>query len=479
MEHRRKHGRGDDGSEDHPTYSRLFIVCEKRLSEDDFRQSFSKFGTIEDIRMPRDHNTGDPKGIVYIKFNKTSEAARALEEMNFKVLPNASRPLKVMVAANRSEIESDDQDHEKYKRLFLNIPKTSNEDVLQEDFGQYGEIESINIQRDRSSGDSKGFAYVKFRKFSEAATAFEKCDKKYRAIFAMPKGYHRRQETAFESNISSLARSSSNMRNSLVSMMNVRPDGYTSISFMCCPYLTQLHVERFFDIVPGMVKCQYFVDLVRNFGKGTVQYSNPVSAAYAVDKLNKFEYPPGLKIFVKPDNSKFEPHEQKFNNIPDAVTNLKNVMATTAKSTSPDLAQLAEAISEASKLIKMATAGMSNQTIPDSTDLNYCSVKLPSIKDLADIDSKVAKRCFLICKPQPPPLTVLRDIFCRFGDLINVYTLPNKTVGYARYASVEAANEAIKTLHGAEVCGVRMKVLPAEEKPDDDESSTKRTRYDY
>lgn len=57
----------------------------------------------------------------------------------------------------------------------------------------------------------------------------------------------------------------------------------------------------------------------------------------------------------------------------------------------------------------------------------------------------------------------MRDIFCRFGNLISVYTLPNKTVGYARYSTVESADEALNTLHGAEVCGVRMKVVEADE----------------
>lgn len=42
-----------------------------------------------------------PSGVVYIKFSKTSEAAKALEEMNGKVLGNTSgnRPLKVLVAS--------------------------------------------------------------------------------------------------------------------------------------------------------------------------------------------------------------------------------------------------------------------------------------------------------------------------------------------------------------------------------------------
>lgn len=39
---------------------------------------------------------------------------------------------------------------------------------------------------------------------------------------------------------------------------------------------------------------------------------------------------------------------------------------------------------------------------------------------------------------------VMRDVFCRFGNLIDVYVLQRKNVGYAKYASVESANEAIK-----------------------------------
>lgn len=471
MEYRRK--RNEDKPDDWPTYSRLFIVCEKKVTEGQLEDAFSKFGKIEDVRMPRDHNSGEPKGIAFMKFSKTSEAAEALEEMNMKVISGTNRPLKVMVAANRSDIQNDEYDDDvRYKRLFINVAKSANENEIKEHFDQFGAVENVLVQRDRNSGEPKGFAYVKYRKFSDAARAFEDCDKKYRAIFALPKGHNKRSETSFESNINNLAATSANMRSSIFSMMNTSPQGYTRINFMCSPYLNQHQVQRFFDIVPGMVNCRYFVDLVRNFGKGTVSYSNPVSAAYAVDKLNKFEYPPGLKIFVKPDNSNFDAHEQNFSSLPNVVNNLKNAIASTNNSSSPDLAQLAEAIAEASKMIKMATGGVSDDTIPDSTDLNYCSVKLPPTQPLADMDSAVAKRCFLVCKPQPPPLTVLRDIFCRFGDLINVYTLPNKTVGYARYATTQAADAAISTLHGAEICGVRIKVLEAE-----DEAPAKRSKY--
>ncbi|XP_023948704.2 RNA-binding protein 45-like [Bicyclus anynana] len=473
MDQRRKIARSDD-REDVPIYSRLFIVCDRNLTEEHFRDEFSVFGSIEDIRIPSDHNTGKPRGVVFIKFSKTSEAARALEAMGSKVMKNSSRPLKVLVAANRSDIQSDnDYNNDKYRRLFLHVPKVMDEDELADIFKKYGHIEDVLIQRDRNTNESKGFAYIKYRKFSEAAFAYEECERKFRAIFAQPKGANRRPETTFETNINSLASSSTNHNASLISMMNVCPRGYTKVNFMCSPYLTQMHIETLFNIVPGLVDCHYFVDLIKNFGKGSAQYSNPMSAAYAVDRLHEFEYPPGQRIFVKPANTQFNAHEKNFTDIPNAVSNLKNAIQSSNKGSSPDLAQLASAIAEASKLIKMATTGVSSDNIPDSNDLNYCSVKLPPPQPLADIDSPVAKRCFLVCKPQPPPLTVLRDIFCRFGNLINVYTLPNKIVGYARYATEASADEAIRVLHGAEICGVRMKVLEAEA-----EAPSKRMRYE-
>lgn len=472
MDERRKFPRNDREREDVPVYSRLFIVCDRDIREEQLREAFAQFGTIEDIRIPNDHNTGKPKGVVFLKFSKTSEAARALEAMNCKVLKNSSRPLKVMVAANRSDIQSDDYSSDKYRRLFLHVPRDMDEDMIEQHFKNYGYIEDVLIQRDRNTRESKGFAYITFRKFSEAALAYEECERKYRAIFAQPKGSNRRPETTFESRINNLASTTANPHTSLISMMNVNPRGFTRVNFMCSPYLTQMHVETLFDIIPGLTDCRYFVDLIKNFGKGSAQYSNPVSAAYAIEKLNEFEYPPGQKIFVKPAHKQFDSHEN-FTDIPNAVNNLRNAIESSSKSSSPDLAQLAAAIAEASKLIKMATTGVSDDNVPGSSDLNYCSVPLPPTQPLADIDSPVAKRCFLICKPQPPPLTVLRDIFCRFGNLINVYTLPNKTVGYARYAVAESADEAMRVLHGAEICGVRIKVIEAEA-----EAPAKKMRYD-
>ena len=53
----------DSGKYDDPPHSRLFIVCGRSLTEEDFRVNFGKFGTIEDFWMVKDRATDEPKGM--------------------------------------------------------------------------------------------------------------------------------------------------------------------------------------------------------------------------------------------------------------------------------------------------------------------------------------------------------------------------------------------------------------------------------
>jgi RNA recognition motif-containing protein len=90
------------------------------------------------------------------------------------------------------------------------------------------------------------------------------------------------------------------------------------------------------------------------------------------------------------------------------------------------------------------------------------------------MDSPVAERLFIVCTPSPPPLYALKDVFGRFGGLIDIYLLNGKTCGYAKYAGKENAEKAVAALHGQEVCGARLKVMPAD--PQDKANDTTRKR---
>jgi RNA recognition motif-containing protein len=64
-----------DSKQDEPPNSRLFIVCGKSVTEDDFREAFSKFGTIDEIWMVKDRSSGEPKGELFAYFD-TSHCGR-------------------------------------------------------------------------------------------------------------------------------------------------------------------------------------------------------------------------------------------------------------------------------------------------------------------------------------------------------------------------------------------------------------------
>lgn len=106
-----------DDDVDDPPLSRLFIVCSKSNTQEDFKKGFEKFGIIEgkcqmiksiliiwkklivvDIRILKDRE-GESKGVAYIKFEKTSQAALACETMNGQQIGDSQRPVKVIVAA--------------------------------------------------------------------------------------------------------------------------------------------------------------------------------------------------------------------------------------------------------------------------------------------------------------------------------------------------------------------------------------------
>ncbi|XP_014235265.1 RNA-binding protein 45 isoform X1 [Trichogramma pretiosum] len=459
---------------DDPPNSRLFVICHKSLEEDELRRAFEKFGKIEDIWVVKDRNTGENKGVTYIKFSKTSEAAIALEEMNGKMLGNVGRPIKVMIASNRDQGSvRETNEEERWVRLFCVLPKSMTENELQQEFQKFGAIEYVTVVKDRATNESKGFGYVKFKKVSSAAKAFEECDKKYKAVFAEPKRPKNESEPKYTNgNSMNYDNSNSNYGNNYnkhsigmeIGANHPNPEGYTKLQVIVHPAVNQDQLWRLFDIAPGLDYCHYKTENRYRVARGqaTVVYSNPAAAAYAREKLHGLEYPLGHRLIVKPDLSggvKLK-HALPNNNIPSQ-----------GGVTAPDLARIAETIAQATSLIQ--AAGFTAPT------LDHTICKLPQPQPMANIDAEVAKRCFIVCGPPVPPIYAMKDAFCRFGNLIDVYMLPGKNCGYAKYASVDSANKAIETLHGQEICGSRLKVLEAEERNvNDDRRKRLRTMDD-
>lgn len=402
---------------DNPIFSRLFIVCSKNNTEDEFYEAFSKFGNVEDVKLVKERD-GRSKGVAYVKFSKTSEAANACESLNGQMIGDSTRPIKVLIAASRNmgSESSKSREDEKAQRLFIIVPKGSTEEDLRSEFSQYGGIDDITIIRDRKTKEGKGFAYIKFKKFSYAALAFENCDEKYKAVFAEPKPS--RSSSLSNDSASSTASNNYDDRGygGLSSSDLMLASGDCALHVICSPMITHDQLWRLFDIVPNMDYCK--MNTESDFSSSaTVVYKTQQAAMHARNKLHGFEYPIGERLIVK--------------------------LSSEMKSTPA-----------------IDTHSFFNN---NSNGSNFCSVNLPNPQAMAPSHAQCVERCFLVCSPHVLPVHVLKKVFCRFGNLIDVYLLSNRNCGYVKYASHESARQAMRTLHGAEIYGVKLKVLEAEE----------------
>ncbi|KAK9500194.1 hypothetical protein O3M35_001499 [Rhynocoris fuscipes] len=484
-----------------PPNSRLFILCSKTITENELHDAFDKYGQIEDIWIVKDKNTNESKGVVYIKYSKSSEAALAMEEMNGKTIGSLTKPIKVMMAHSREQGSRKDDDPERLQRLFIIVPKSATEEELHNHFKQFGSIDYISIVKNRETGESKGVAYVKYHRAYHAAKAYEECSRNYKAVFARPR--EPKPPTTFDGlpDRYSAPSYNDNLGGGRWSGGGGGGSSQDTRLLVTAPAsLREEHLHRLFDIAPGLMSIRPFMQANSQYygmQKLLVEYSCPNAASHALEKIDGLEYPPGHRISVKPymaspymmgrhDDMRGSSRHGNSSGLlgtgPKSDHNGMGGSNTTTISTS-ELATLTTALAKAEAIIKsagLASGGIKVPSVPDGDtfDPSYCSVKLPPPQPLAPPTDDATHRLFIVSQPGLPPMYALRDVFGRFGNLVEVYTLHGKNCGYVTYATKESADEAIKTLHLQEVCGMRMKVMVAEPPRTGGANDRKRLRMD-
>lgn len=63
---------------------------------DDLWRLFEKFGELKDIYIPRDYETGEPRGFAYVQFADPQDAKEALRKMDREIVDG--REITVMFA---------------------------------------------------------------------------------------------------------------------------------------------------------------------------------------------------------------------------------------------------------------------------------------------------------------------------------------------------------------------------------------------
>ncbi|EAT48584.1 AAEL000385-PA [Aedes aegypti] len=390
-----------------PPMSRLFVICGRQVTKEQLMKHFADDGEIEECIVIVDKKTGQGKGVAYVKFTKTSSAARGLRK-NGSYIENETRPIKVMISASYQKKKEDGTPEEvneyKFRRLFAVIPISKDEEAIKSEFSRFGTVIQVRLVPDKKN-QSQCAAYITFTSFLETALAIEGCDPNYRAKFCLPREALNKEKEASSSGKHESSNGSSRKRTH--SPESGRPGGDVKLVVICSNSLNQDRLWRIFDIAPGMKYCNIVTQNDINI-TASVVYSSKSEAQRAVDKIHGLEYPIGERIIVR--------YEDEFRD-------------------------------------EISSNDVLSQLGPPKPILNPQT-------------TQCAKKAFFICMPEAVSVKLLQDAFCRFGDLINVYLIPGKRHGYAAFASDVSADRAIQQLHGIQLGDCRLKVLECMEQND-------------
>ncbi|CAK9291994.1 unnamed protein product [Gordionus sp. m RMFG-2023] len=464
---------------ENPPHSRIFISGSFCTNEEIFRNEYQKFGKIECIQFIRHKDTGKSKGVAYITFSKASEAALAMEATNGENILESIKPLNVKIAQDKTEsnISKNANEDDRIMRLFI---KTfgEDEDSIRRHFSQYGKIKKIVMLKQKKGNRGKGFAFVKFYKASDAAKAIEECDPIYKAIFG------KLQDTQVTEKILNKTKHGndnlSNMRSNSKFHHNYQQLDYNdhhnhpvapinNYSNMGCEdvhnclfdfpvSINPLSVRQLFNIIPGLQSCM--PQMESNNTVFNIMYNSQIAATYALEKLQNFEYPPSMPIFIACD-----PFNATMNtNIMSNMMNCMNMMMGMG-------GKFNDSAQSFSNNILASTSGppySSFHTLNKTNDISnnqyssYCNVKLPAPEPMADKSAQTVERLWVMGYPKIPPIPALLDTFGRFGNLITVVPSKDRNYCYVHYANSKSAWFALKTLDKSTICQMEMKVVIAD-----------------
>jgi len=469
---------------DKPPFSRLFVVCSRDHTDSDIRDAFSEYGEVEDVWVVKNKITKENKGIAYVKFEKASEAARAMEKLHGTTIGDNPKPIKALLAdaktSSRDKVDPVTQltmnDDKHRTRIFILVPKSLTDSELQDEFSQFGKVDHVQILKDKVTSESKGCAYVRFARPSEAFNAIENCDKSYKAIIAEPRVPKNLMTSTPDHPVAAVSQVICPIPQGFPDMTEQGASNKLTIS--CHTSLTEVQLTRLFDICPGLASFELSVSRYgESKGLAAAVYGTSSCASYAKQKLNNIEFPPGYRLSVNYKQEQrmggFQSQNMGAGMVHEGYQGYSSFGYDNSSVQGGMQGGMQGGVQgmTGSNVGGYDYSGYQNQAPVSSCP--YTDVALPGHQPISNTTHCRAK-LFFVAAPVPIGEEVLSDVFCRFSDLIDIQIIPGTAYGYIRYAMKESADAAKMLLDGATVGGSTLRLSFAEPAGDN-----KRAKIDH
>ncbi|KAJ1697744.1 hypothetical protein LUZ63_006256 [Rhynchospora breviuscula] len=155
-----------NGAVQNPSTSLYVGDLDESVTDSHLFDVFSEVGQVVSVRVCRDVSSRKSLGYAYVNFSDASDAAKALEYLNFT--PINGKPIRVM----HSNRDPSSRQISEANLFVKNLDKSITNLLLHKTFAPYGAVLSCKVATD-PTGQSKGYGFVQFDSVESAKNAIK------------------------------------------------------------------------------------------------------------------------------------------------------------------------------------------------------------------------------------------------------------------------------------------------------------------